>query len=271
MLVFQVANSTFNIMATQAAADFSVGFGFPGWSEIRQEIQKVVNSAMGEFTKEIDHKINEVKSSLEEQIRSLQDQIESLKHQTTDLKQQIESLQHQTTSLEQQIRQHIAEEIESVNKNLEKEIENVTKNLEKVIENLKKEIFILDPAEILDKGVKDITLVSPDHWSVKIGVVCVSFHGFNACEADKLLGYTKKLFERTYADAASGDSIKAIKDIAQFDADALEPFIKAATSVDIQIEGSLFSTAFRAGISWGYSNPGEKTGEIIGLIKKLTH
>ena len=54
-----------------------------------------------------------------------------------------------------------------------------------------------------------------------------------------------------------------------FDADALEPFIKAATSVDIKIEGSVFGI-FSAGISWGYCNPGEKIDKIIKLIKQLT-
>lgn len=220
------------------------------------DIGDMVRKALEPFTEKFDGMLENVKGVLEQQIGKLEQQIGKLEPQIGNLEQQIGKFEQQIGNLEEQIgslNKKIADQVENVKKNIEKEIESVTKHLEsleKEIENWKK---FLDPTKILDKGIEVISLVSPDHWSVKIGVVSVSFHGFNKPEAVKLLGYAKKLFTVPPC----------------FDADALKPFIEAATGVDIEIEGTLFGT-FGAGISWGYSKPGEKVDKIIDLIKKLT-
>ena len=119
-------------------------------------------------------------------------------------------------------------------------------NLKQQIKNLQQLIGQFNPTEILRKGVEFVDLVTPDHWCVKIGPLSVTLDGSKVSEIAAL--------------------VRALQD---HDADGLKPFVRKATSVDIEVEGSYFTTTTRAGISWGYSNPAEKIEEIIGLIKKF--
>ena len=213
------------------------------------DIGGMIRKALEPFTEKFDGMLENMKGMIEDVKGILEQQIGKLEQQIGKLEQQIGSLKEKT-----------AEQVENVKKNIEKEIESVTKHLEKNIKSLEKEIEnwkkFLDPTKILDKGIELISLESPDRWSVKYGVVSVSFLGFNEPEAVKLLGDAKKLFK----DALSGS----------FDADALKPFIEVATGLDIKIEGNFPGTTIGAGISWGYCKPGEKIYKIIELIKKLT-
>lgn len=166
--------------------------------------------------------------------------------------------------MESEIRKVVSKAVGEATSQLDRRFDSTKKNLELEVGRVKDDIGSLkkdiedikargkfDP-EILDKGVKFVRLVSPDYWSVSVGPVSVSLHGFN----DVSETATKKLIE----DIKRGEWPEALK-----------PFLVAVapTSIDITLEASFLTTVARAGISWGYSNPAERIEEIIGLIKKL--
>ena len=230
--------------------------GFPGWPS-PPDIGDMVRKALKPFTEKFEGMIENVKGMIENVKGVLEQQIWKLEQQIGKFEQQIGNLEGQIGNLEGQIgslKEKIADQVENFKQNIEKEIESVTKHLESLEKEIEKWKNFLDPTKILDKGIEVIPLVPPDDWSVKIGVVSVSFRGFNKPEAVKLLGYATKLFP-----------VPPI-----YDADALKPFIVPATRVDINIEGTIPGTSIGGGISWGYDEPGEKVDKIIQLIKKLT-
>ena len=152
--------------------------------------------------------------------------------------------------VEEAVRGVMNRELESVKKGIEdikKDIEDIKNEVGSVkneIGDIKKWIEKFGPSEVLETGIKYVHVVAPDHCSVYFGPVSVSFHGFHVLETDMN---------------------KLIEGIKGGDVQAMKPFISAATSVDIKLD----STVTKMGISWGYTNPAERTGEIVELIKEL--
>ena len=163
------------------------------------------------------------------------------------------------------VRERVEEEIVRVRGNYEREIGGVKEDLEQDIKSVDKklddEIGIiqrrLDAAELpsldIDKTLKHVNQVPPDHWSLVLGPVTLNFHGFD----DVNESATKKLFK----DLRRGDKAT----------DAIRHFVTETrpTSIDITLQFMEGGSLQRGGLSLWYSDPAKRIDAIVKLIEEL--